>query len=136
MERRNATAAVIGAGDFIGGAIARKFAAEGFTVFVGRRNGDKLAPLVQEIEAAGGRIRASALDARKEEDNGETLVALAQTDEVKEGLRANTERSVELGAFGSPTSLVGDEIFFGKDRLRDVEEAIAEAHSLAAPAPA
>ncbi len=68
MERRNATAAVIGAGDFIGGAIARKFAAEGFTVFAGRRNGDKLAPLVQEIEAAGGRVRARALDARKEED--------------------------------------------------------------------
>ena len=68
MERRNATAAVIGAGDFIGGAIARKFAAEGFTVFAGRRNGDKLAPLVQEIEAAGGRARARALDARKEED--------------------------------------------------------------------
>jgi NAD(P)-dependent dehydrogenase (short-subunit alcohol dehydrogenase family) len=68
MERRNATAAVIGAGDFIGGAIARKFAAEGFTVFTGRRNGDKLAPLVQEIEAAGGRARARALDARKEED--------------------------------------------------------------------
>jgi NAD(P)-dependent dehydrogenase (short-subunit alcohol dehydrogenase family) len=68
MERRNATAAVIGAGDFIGGAIARKFAAEGFTVFAGRRNGDKLAPLVREIEAAGGRARARALDARKEED--------------------------------------------------------------------
>ena len=68
MERRNATAAVIGAGDFIGGAIARKFAVEGFTVFAGRRNGDKLAPLAREIEAAGGRVRASALDARKEED--------------------------------------------------------------------
>ena len=68
MEPRNATAAVIGAGDFIGGAIAQKFAAEGFTVFVGRRNGGKLAPLVQEIEAAGGRVRARALDARKEED--------------------------------------------------------------------
>ncbi len=68
MEPRNATAAVIGAGDFIGGAIAQKFAAEGFTVFVGRRNGGKLAPLVQEIEAVGGRVRARALDARKEED--------------------------------------------------------------------
>src|SRR6266446_2454109 len=54
MERRNATAAVIGAGDFIGAAIARKFAAEGFTVFAGRRNGDKLAPLVADIEKAGG----------------------------------------------------------------------------------
>ena len=68
MERRNATAAVIGAGDFIGAAIARKFAAEGFTVFAGRRNGEKLAPLVTDIEARGGRIVARSLDARKEDD--------------------------------------------------------------------
>jgi NAD(P)-dependent dehydrogenase (short-subunit alcohol dehydrogenase family) len=68
MERRNATAAVIGAGDFIGSAIARKFAREGFTVFAGRRNGDKLAPLVKEIEAEDGRIVARALDARKEDE--------------------------------------------------------------------
>jgi NAD(P)-dependent dehydrogenase (short-subunit alcohol dehydrogenase family) len=42
MESRNATAAVIGTGDFIGSAIVRRFAAEGFTVFAGRRNGKKL----------------------------------------------------------------------------------------------
>ena len=40
-------------------------------------------------------------------------------------LIANTQRSVERGTFGSPTFYVGDEIFFGKDRLRDVEELIA-----------
>jgi len=51
LVHRNATAAVIGAGDFIGAAIAKKFASEEFTVFVGRRNGDKLAPLVAEVEA-------------------------------------------------------------------------------------
>ena len=68
MESRNATAAVIGAGDFIGAAIAKKFAREGFTVFAGRRQGDKLAPLVAEVEAHGGRIVARALDARKEEE--------------------------------------------------------------------
>jgi NAD(P)-dependent dehydrogenase (short-subunit alcohol dehydrogenase family) len=68
MERRHATAAVIGAGDFIGGAIARKFAAEGFAVFAGRRNGDKLVPLVRSIEASGGQIHARALDARSEDD--------------------------------------------------------------------
>jgi NAD(P)-dependent dehydrogenase (short-subunit alcohol dehydrogenase family) len=68
MERRNATAAVIGAGDFIGGAIAKKFAAEGFTVFAGRRNGDKLAPLVADIEQQDGRIVARSLDARKEDE--------------------------------------------------------------------
>jgi NAD(P)-dependent dehydrogenase (short-subunit alcohol dehydrogenase family) len=68
MKHRHATAAVIGAGNFIGGAIARKFASEGFTVFAGRRNGDKLPPLVDEIEAQGGRIAARSLDARREDD--------------------------------------------------------------------
>jgi NAD(P)-dependent dehydrogenase (short-subunit alcohol dehydrogenase family) len=68
VAKRNATAAVIGAGDFIGSAIARKFAAEGFAVFAGRRNADKLAPLVADVEAAGGEIVARALDARKEDD--------------------------------------------------------------------
>ena len=68
MEKRNATVAVIGAGDFIGGEIARKFASEGFAVFAGRRNGAKLDPLVKEIEAAGGEIHARSLDARKEEE--------------------------------------------------------------------
>ena len=73
MEPRNATAAVIGAGDYIGAAIARKFAAEGFTVFAGRRRGDKLASLVAEIEAAGGRIVGRSLDARKEEETAAFL---------------------------------------------------------------
>ena len=56
MPKRNATAAVIGAGDYIGAEIVKKFAAEGFTVFAGRRNGEKLEPLVKEVEAAGGSI--------------------------------------------------------------------------------
>src|SRR5947209_3571200 len=68
MEKRNATAAVIGAGDYIGAEIAKKFAAEGFTVFAGRRNGAKLEPLVKEIESAGGSILARSLDARKEDE--------------------------------------------------------------------
>jgi NAD(P)-dependent dehydrogenase (short-subunit alcohol dehydrogenase family) len=68
MTKRNATAAVIGAGDFIGSEIAKKFAAEGFSIFAGRRNGEKLAPLVKDIEAAGGTISARSLDARKEEE--------------------------------------------------------------------
>ncbi len=65
---RNATAAVIGAGDFIGAAIARKFAAEGFTVFAGRRNGDKLGPLIADVQKAGGKAFGRSLDARKEDD--------------------------------------------------------------------
>ncbi|WP_341705134.1 SDR family NAD(P)-dependent oxidoreductase [Ferrovibrio sp.] len=67
-ENRLGTVAVIGAGDYIGAAIARRFAAGGYPVFAGRRNGDKLAPLKAEIEAAGGRCTAMALDARREED--------------------------------------------------------------------
>jgi NAD(P)-dependent dehydrogenase (short-subunit alcohol dehydrogenase family) len=68
VTARNQTAAVIGAGDYIGSEIAKKFAAEGFDLFVGRRNGEKLAPLVKEIEAAGGSAFGRTLDARKEED--------------------------------------------------------------------
>ena len=49
---------------------------------------------------------------------------LVQDAEVKQALLNNTTRSVERGTFGSPTFFVGDEIFFGKDRLRDVEEMI------------
>src|ERR1700753_1447807 len=68
MQKRYATAAVIGAGDYIGAEIAKKFAAEGFTIFAGRRNGEKLEPLVKEIEASGGTIFGRSLDARKEEE--------------------------------------------------------------------
>ncbi len=68
MQKRNATVAVIGAGDFIGAEICKKFASEGFTVFAGRRNGEKLEPLVKEIEAAGGTIFGRSLDARKEDE--------------------------------------------------------------------
>ena len=67
LDRKNATVAVIGAGDFIGAAIAKKFAAEGFLVFVGRRKGEKLAPLVAQIEASGGRVVGRSLDARQED---------------------------------------------------------------------
>jgi 2-hydroxychromene-2-carboxylate isomerase len=56
--------------------------------------------------------------------DGSQLLALAQTQEVKDALLANTQRSVDRGTFGSPTFFVGDEIYFGKDRLRDVEAAI------------
>jgi NAD(P)-dependent dehydrogenase (short-subunit alcohol dehydrogenase family) len=68
MPQRNATCAVIGAGDFIGSAIARRFAREGYTIFAGRRSAEKLAKLKSEIEAEGGTCEARGLDARKEED--------------------------------------------------------------------
>jgi len=60
---------------------------------------------------------------------------LIETREIKDELIRNTERSVERGTFGSPTFYVGDEIFFGKDRLRDVEEMI-EVHAHAGEKPA
>jgi NAD(P)-dependent dehydrogenase (short-subunit alcohol dehydrogenase family) len=75
MEKRNASVAVVGAGDFIGAEIVKRFAAEGFAVFAGRRNGEKLEPLVKEVQAAGGAIFGRSLDARKEEEIGAFLKA-------------------------------------------------------------
>lgn len=60
-------ALVIGAGDATGGAIARRFAKEGYVACVTRRHADKLEPLVRHIEAEGGRARGFGNDARKEE---------------------------------------------------------------------
>ncbi|BCR22693.1 SDR family oxidoreductase [Aquipseudomonas alcaligenes] len=59
---------VIGAGDATGGAIAKRFAREGYVVCVTRRSADKLQPLVDEIRAAGGEAHGFASDARKEEE--------------------------------------------------------------------
>jgi 2-hydroxychromene-2-carboxylate isomerase len=42
---------------------------------------------------------------------------------------ANTQAAYDAGAFGSPSFLVGDELFFGKDRLREVEEEIVRAQA-------
>ena len=59
---------VIGAGDATGGAIARRFAREGYIACVTRRTEEKLQPLVNEIRASGGQAHGFASDARKEED--------------------------------------------------------------------
>src|SRR6266851_8768311 len=61
--------------------------------------------------------------------DAEHFAELVQDAGVKAQLLDNTERSVARGTFGSPTFFVGDEIFFGKDRLRDVEEMILETRS-------
>lgn|SRR5579871_4597720 len=55
---------------------------------------------------------------------GAKLVARTQEQTVKDKLAKSTEASVLRGTFGSPTFFVGEEIFFGKDKLRDVEEEI------------
>ena len=65
---------VIGAGDATGGAIARRFAREGYIACVTRRTADKLQPLVEQIRAEGGVAYAFGSDARKEED----MVALIE----------------------------------------------------------
>jgi NAD(P)-dependent dehydrogenase (short-subunit alcohol dehydrogenase family) len=70
---------VIGAGDATGGAIARRFAREGYIACVTRRNAEKLAPLVAQIEAEGGVVHAFGSDARNEEQ----MVALIQEIESK-----------------------------------------------------
>ncbi len=67
-------ALVIGAGDATGGAIARRFAREGYCACVVRRTADKLKPLVEQIEGDGGTARAFGCDARREEQ----VVALVE----------------------------------------------------------
>jgi len=57
--------------------------------------------------------------------DGPALLARTQEPEIKAKLVANTEAAVARGAFGIPTFFVGDEMFFGKDRLGQVEEALA-----------
>jgi 2-hydroxychromene-2-carboxylate isomerase len=57
------------------------------------------------------------------------ILELVGTSAVKDRLLENTQRSVERGSFGSPTFFVDEEIFFGKDRLRDVEEMIVESQT-------
>jgi 2-hydroxychromene-2-carboxylate isomerase len=57
--------------------------------------------------------------------DAERLFARAEDPEVKRRLIANTQSAVERGAFGVPTFFVGDEMFFGKDQLRDIEDMLA-----------
>jgi 2-hydroxychromene-2-carboxylate isomerase len=65
----------------------------------------------------GAVLAASGID-------GGALLEASQQPDVKNGLLANTQSAFDRGAFGSPTFFVGDEMFFGKDRLREVEEEI------------
>ena len=74
MASMNPVALIVGAGDATGGAIARRFAREGYTACVTRREADKLAPLVAQIEAEGGRAVPFGSDARNEE----AVVALVE----------------------------------------------------------
>ena len=73
---------------------------------------------MDDPEVAAKALTASGLDAAK-------LLARAQDADVKAKLIENTQAAVERGAFGSPTFFVGQEIFFGKEQLREVEEMIS-----------
>jgi 2-hydroxychromene-2-carboxylate isomerase len=73
---------------------------------------------MDDPEIAGKALAASGLD-------GVKLLARAQDADVKAKLIANTQAAVERGAFGSPTFFVGNEIFFGKEQLREVEEMVS-----------
>jgi 2-hydroxychromene-2-carboxylate isomerase len=77
---------------------------------------------MDDPEVVRAALEESRLDAAK-------LMTLAQDPSVKEELAANTARSVERGTFGAPTFFIDDEIYFGKDRLRDVEEALVAGRS-------
>ncbi len=72
---------VVGAGDATGGAIAKRFASEGFIACVTRRSADKLQPLVDAIIAEGGDAHGFACDARKEND----VIALIEDIETRVG---------------------------------------------------
>ncbi len=76
----------------------------------------------QELKMDEPDVIKAALDAAGL-DGGHTLARIGDA-AVKAALIANTEASVARGTFGSPTFFVGDQIWFGKDSLRDVEEAI------------
>lgn len=58
--------------------------------------------------------------------DAEAIMALIQTDPIKDKLKANTQAAADRGAFGIPTFFVGEEMFFGKDRLGQVEEELSK----------
>ena len=75
---------------------------------------------MDDPEVAIAALGAAGLD-------GARLLARAQEPEVKAKLVANTQDAVERGAFGSPTFFVGNEMYYGKEQLREIEELISGA---------
>jgi 2-hydroxychromene-2-carboxylate isomerase len=80
---------------------------------------------MDDVEIFRAAFKSSGIDI-------DSLMARAQQDDVKKRLIDLTNDAVKRGAFGSPTFFVGNEMFFGKDQLRDVEESIIEQTQLAA----
>ena len=127
----NAAVALVGAGDYIGAAIAGRFAAEGYRVYGGRRNGDQLAPLKAQIEAAGGRFEARTLDARNEEqvtafmaeaDTDQPLVAICKALLGAE-ISIHYAYPLLIGPQGSDARLLAEELDLFEVDVADAEEA-------------
>ncbi|CAN7383251.1 2-hydroxychromene-2-carboxylate isomerase [Phenylobacterium sp. LjRoot164] len=73
---------------------------------------------MDDPQVVAGALTEAGLDAK-------AILEATQDPEVKAELLANTERAAARGAFGIPTFFVGDEMFFGKERLGQIEEELA-----------
>ena len=92
----NPVCLVVGAGDYIGAAIARRFAEGGYIVCLGRRNGDKSEGLVKEITGTGGTAYAYNLDAREETQIKERFAAIENEIGPLEVVISNTGGNVNF----------------------------------------
>lgn len=79
-------------------------------IWVERRN-------MNDPATVGAALQAAGFDAP-------ALLALTNEPEVKEALKATTEEAVQRGVFGAPTFFIGDEMFWGQDRLDFVRAAL------------
>ena len=99
MSESSKAALVIGAGDATGGAIARRFAREGFATCVVRRRADQLAPLVDAIRASGGTAHPYGVDARDE------AAVVAMVDAIERDVGAIEVYVFNIGA-NAPSSIL------------------------------
>lgn len=90
------TALVVGAGDALGSALARRFAREGLKVVVVRRSADKLQPLVDEIKSAGGAVTAYGCDARREDQVAELFAKVERDVGALEIVVANVGGNIKV----------------------------------------
>lgn len=72
---------------------------------------------MNDLPTAAGVLKAAGFDPQE-------FMAKAESQEAKDRLKATTEEAVARGVFGAPTTFVGEDMFFGQDRLDFVEEAL------------